>query len=232
MKASIRRSTDRGHADHGWLDSRHTFSFADYHDPRFMGLSRLRVINQDVVQPARGFGTHPHRDMEILSYVVRGELKHEDTLGTGSVIRPGEVQLMSAGSGIAHSELNPSASSEVEFLQIWLTPSTAGGQPSYQQRDFGSEDGLVLVVSPDGRDDSLTVKQDVDVWRLLQAPDERSTLPMARPYSWVQVVRGQLAVNGALLGPGDGLAIEAAATLELVTPPDGARAEALIFDLP
>ena len=232
MKMNIRRSNDRGQADHGWLHSQHTFSFAGYRDARYMGLSRLRVINQDVVEPTRGFGTHPHRDMEILSYVVRGELEHKDTIGTGSIIRPGEVQLMSAGAGIAHSEFNPSDSNAVEFLQIWLMPSTSGGKPSYQQHDFGSDDGLVLVVSPDGRDGSLIVKQNADVWRLFQKAEQKTELSLTRPYSWVQVVRGQLAVNGALLDAGDGLAIEGAPSLELITPAGSVRAEALIFDLP
>lgn len=232
MNMTIRRSKDRGQADHGWLNSQHTFSFAGYRDPRFMGHSRLRVINQDVVEPSRGFGTHPHNDMEILSYVIRGELAHKDTIGTGSVIRPGEVQLMSAGSGISHSEFNPSDTNEVEFLQIWISPSTTGDKATYQQRDFGTEDGLVLVVSPDGRDNSLTLKQDADVWRLIQDAGEQTQLDLTRKHSWVQVIHGELLVNGALLLPGDGLAIVDAESLTLVTQPDSERVEALIFDLP
>lgn len=225
----IRRSDARGHADHGWLESHHTFSFASYRDPRFMGFGPLRVINQDRVQPGTGFGTHPHRDMEIVSYVLSGALEHGDTLGTGSVIRPGEVQLMSAGSGIAHSEQNHSAEQPVEFLQIWILPREGGGQPSYQQRDFGQEPGLRLVVSPDGRDGSLTIKQDAALWRALLEPGQRLDHPIQRSRAWVQLVRGTLEVNGVRLQPGDGLSLQSEASLAL-SAPEG-DVEALIFDL-
>jgi redox-sensitive bicupin YhaK (pirin superfamily) len=225
----IRRSDARGHADHGWLDSRHTFSFASYHDPRYMGFGHLRVINQDQVEPGRGFGTHPHRNMEIISYVVKGALEHRDTLGTGSLIRPGEVQLMSAGAGISHSEYNASKTDTVEFLQIWVLPSEAGGTPSYQQADFGQTPGLRLVVSPDGRDGSLRIKQKTDLWRLLAAQGEATTLPITRARAWVQVVHGVLDVEGVRLYPGDGLSIIERPQLSLLA--HEGPVEALIFDL-
>ncbi|MEZ4318755.1 MAG: pirin family protein [Myxococcota bacterium] len=230
----IRRSADRGHANHGWLDSHHTFSFAGYYDPRFMGFSHLRVINHDRVEAGQGFGTHPHRNMEIVSYVVDGGLEHRDTLGTGSVIRPGDVQLMSAGSGIAHSEYNHSAEAPVEFLQIWVLPKESGGRPGYQQADFGRDPGLRLVVSPEGRDGSLAIKQDMDLWRVL-APTEpgwTASLAVKRARAWVQIVRGTLDVNGVRLYAGDGLAVTgdgAKPVLELVAP-EG-QVEALVFDL-
>ena len=225
----LRRSAARGHADHGWLDTRHTFSFAHYHDPRHMGFGHLRVINQDVVAPGRGFGTHSHRNMEIISYVLRGGLQHADTLGTGSVIRPGEVQLMSAGRGIAHSEHNASATDPVEFLQIWVLPHAAGGTPRYDQRAFPlTETGLRRVVSPDGRDGSLRVGQDLDLFRLLLPAGGTVHHTLARSRAWVQLIRGTLQVEGVDLHPGDGLAIEHADTLELVGTGD---VEALVFDL-
>jgi redox-sensitive bicupin YhaK (pirin superfamily) len=229
LQMHIRRSADRGHADHGWLDTRHSFSFANYYDPRFMGFSHLRVINQDVVAPGRGFGAHPHRNMEIISYVLRGGLEHRDTLGTGSVIRPGEVQLMSAGRGIAHSEFNASKADPVEFLQIWILPREAGGQPRYAQAAFDlAETGLRLVVSPDGRDGSLTIGQDMDLYRLLLPEGGTAAHTLQRKRAWVQLIRGELVVNGAGLFPGDGLAVEAADTLQLVGTGD---VEALVFDL-
>jgi redox-sensitive bicupin YhaK (pirin superfamily) len=225
----IRRSAERGHANHGWLDSHHTFSFASYHDPRFMGFSHLRVINQDQVSPGAGFGTHPHRNMEIVSYVISGALEHKDTLGTGSIIRPGDVQLMSAGAGISHSEFNHSKTEPVRFLQIWLLPSEAGGQASYQQAHYAPQPGLTLVVSPEGRDGSLRVKQNTDLWRLLLDEGASAHLPLRRARAWVQVVTGTLDVNGARLYPGDGLAITDTAALDL-SAQQGA-VEALIFDL-
>ncbi len=229
MKMEIRRASQRGHADHGWLDSRHTFSFADYFDRRFMGFGDLRVINQDVVQPGRGFGTHPHRDMEIISYVVRGALEHKDTLGTGSVIRPGEVQLMRAGRGIAHSEYNHSREALVEFLQIWVQPRVRGVDPGYQQRAFPVEErGLRLVVSPDGADGSLVVQQDMQLLRLLLSEGEEATHAVARRRVWVQVVRGEVDVEGARLMPGDGLAITEAAAVRFQA---RGEVEALVFDL-
>ncbi|MCB9781136.1 MAG: pirin family protein [Alphaproteobacteria bacterium] len=230
----IRKATQRGHADHGWLDSHHSFSFAGYYDPRFMGFGDLRVINEDRVAPGRGFGTHPHRDMEIVSYVVDGALSHRDTIGNGSVIRPGEVQLMSAGRGIAHSEMNHDPAAPVHFLQIWLLPAATGTAPRYEQRFFDpAEGGVRLVASPDGRDGSLTIGQDVDLYRVLLGAGETAARPLRRRRAWVQVVRGTLEVEGALLQPGDGLAIDARAdetppTLRLTAHDD---VEALLFDL-
>jgi redox-sensitive bicupin YhaK (pirin superfamily) len=225
----IRRSTDRGHANHGWLDTHHTFSFAGYMDPRFMGFSHLRVINQDRVAPGRGFGTHPHRNMEILSYVVRGALEHKDTIGTGSVIRPGDVQLMSAGSGIAHSEYNHSDSEAVEFLQIWILPEEGGGAPGYQQHDFGREQGLTHVVSREGVGDTLRIKQNMDLHKLILAEGTGASYDVKRRRAWVQLIAGTLEVNGALLKPGDGLAVVDTKTLTL-TSREG-EVEALVFDL-
>lgn len=229
MQMHIRRAADRGHADYGWLDSHHSFSFADYYDPRYMGFGHLRVINQDRVSPGRGFGVHPHRNMEIVSYVVEGALEHRDTLGTGSVIRPGEVQLMSAGRGIAHSEMNASRQDPVHFLQIWLLPAAAGTPPRYDQRAFPrTERGLRLVVSPDGRDGSLTIGQDVDLYRLLLDEGQTAEHRLARPRAWVQVVHGELEVEGVLLRPGDGLAIEDGGLLRMTA---RGEVEALLFDL-
>ncbi|MCB9683375.1 MAG: pirin family protein [Alphaproteobacteria bacterium] len=225
---AIRRAAERGHADHGWLDSHHTFSFASYHDPRFMGFSHLRVINEDRVAAGGGFPTHPHRNMEIVSYVIDGALAHRDTLGTGSVIRPGEVQLMSAGSGIQHSEMNASRTDGVHFLQIWVLPAQAATTPRYDQRDFGRTPGVQLVVSPDGRDGSLTIGQDTDIHRALLPGGETATVDLRHTRAWVQVVRGTLDVDGARLFPGDGLAVDGATALHLSAHDD---VEALVFDL-
>lgn len=228
MQTTIRRSEARGHSNHGWLDSHHTFSFADYHDPAHMGYGPLRVINEDRVAAGSGFGTHPHRNMEIISYVVEGALAHRDTLGTGSVIRPGEIQLMSAGSGIAHSEMNGSKSDPVHFLQIWIVPSVVGTPPGYQQREVPDGAALTLLVSPDGRDGSLTMKQDADLWRLRLAPEATAEHTLARQRVWVQVVRGTLEVAGVALQPGDGLAVQDVAAVPFRAT---AEAEALVFDL-
>ena len=229
---TIRRSKDRGHAQHGWLDSRHTFSFADYQDPAHMGFRALRVINEDRVQPAMGFGTHPHRDMEILSYVLEGGLAHKDSLGTGSVIRPGDVQRMTAGTGVTHSEFNASSAEPVHFLQIWLLPERRGLAPSYEQKHFAEDQRrgrLQLVASRDGRAGSLTVHQDVAVYDVLLEPKERAELPLVKGrHAWVQVARGSASVNGETLRAGDGAALsdETALRLEGVEP-----AEVLVFDL-
>jgi len=229
---TIRRSADRGHAQHGWLDSRHTFSFADYHDPAQMGFRSLRVINEDRVQPAMGFGTHPHRDMEILSYVLEGGLTHKDSLGTGSTIRPGDVQRMTAGTGVTHSEFNASPAEPVHFLQIWLLPEQRGLSPSYEQKHFAEsqrQGRLQLVASPDGRQGSVTVHQDVAVYSALLGPKERAELPLGKGrHAWVQVARGSVKVNGETLLAGDGAALsdEAGLKLEGVVP-----AEVLVFDL-
>jgi quercetin 2,3-dioxygenase len=229
---TIRRSADRGHAEHGWLDSRHTFSFADYQDPAHMGFRSLRVINEDRVQPAKGFGTHPHRDMEILSYVLEGGLSHKDSLGTGSTIRPGDVQRMTAGTGVTHSEFNASPAEPVHFLQIWLLPEKRGLSPSYEQKHFAEsqrQGRLQLVASPDGRQGSLTVHQDVAVYTALLGAKERAELPLGKGrHAWVQVARGSVKANGETLLAGDGAALsdEAGLKLEGVEP-----AEVLVFDL-
>lgn len=229
MQMHIRRSAKRGQANHGWLDSKHTFSFANYYDRRYMGFGHLRVINQDQVIGGAGFPTHPHRNMEIISYVVQGALEHKDTIGTGSVIRPGEVQLMSAGSGIAHSEYNHSRSEGVEFLQIWVLPRESGGAPRYDQKAFDTNaKGLTKVVSPDGVDGSLSIKQDMELHRLLLDQGGEATHTLVRERAWVQVVGGILEVNGVRLFPGDGLAVEGKGTLRFAGEGD---VEALVFDL-
>jgi redox-sensitive bicupin YhaK (pirin superfamily) len=228
----IRKSAERGHADHGWLESRHTFSFADYHDPRHMGFRALRVINEDRVQPGRGFGTHGHRDMEIVSYVLAGELEHKDSLGTGSIVRPGEVQYMSAGSGVRHSEFNPSATEPLHFLQIWIQPSEQGLAPRYAQQRIDAkqqENGLALVVSPDGRAGSIAVRQDVALfaarWKIGQGA--RHALASGR-HAWVQIARGELDVAGQRLSAGDGAAITQERELQLEA---RTACEFLLFDL-
>ncbi len=228
-----RPSAARGHAQHGWLESRHTFSFADYYDPSQMGFSNLRVINEDRVAPGRGFGTHSHRDMEIISYVLEGSLEHKDSIGTGSVIRPGDVQRMSAGSGVAHSEFNASKIEPVHFLQIWLLPSARGTAPSYEQKTFGPEEKrarLRVVASPDGRDGSVTVHADAVLHAGLFETAERANFALtAKRQAWVQVARGQVMLNGELFSEGDGAAVtqEAEITIEGVD-----SSEVLVFDLP
>ena len=227
-----RPSEERGRANHGWLDSRHTFSFADYHDPAHMGFRSLRVINEDRVQPAQGFGTHGHRDMEILSYVLEGELAHRDNMGTGSVIRPGDVQRMSAGTGVLHSENNPSSTQPVHFFQVWLLPAQRGIKPSYEQKRFEpaeKQGRLRLVASSDGREGSITVNQDADLYAGLFKAGEGARLDL-RPgrHAWVQVARGEITLNGESLGTGDGAAVSDETALELTASSD---AEVLVFDL-
>jgi quercetin 2,3-dioxygenase len=228
-----RLAHERGHAQHGWLDSYHTFSFADYYDPRHMGFRTMRVINEDRVQPGKGFGTHPHRDMEIISYVLEGALEHKDSLGTGSVISPGEVQRMSAGTGVTHSEFNPSRAEPVHFLQIWILPERAGLPPSYEQRAFSAEEKqgkLRLVASRDGREGSVTIHQEVDLYTSLLAPGEAVThgLTPGR-HAWIQVARGAITLNDTALSAGDGAAVSGE-TLLTVTAKD--QADVLLFDLP
>ncbi len=229
---TIRRSQERGHADHGWLDSHHTFSFADYHDPRHMGFRSLRVINEDRVAPGKGFGTHSHRDMEIISYVLAGALEHKDSLGTGSVIEPGDVQRMSAGTGVAHSEFNHSRSEPVHFLQIWILPERRGSAPGYEQRRFEPAERagrLRLIASRDGREGSVTVHQDVALYAALLAPDELVIHRFAAGRNgWLQVARGSVKVGEATLQVGDGAAIEQAEQIEIV---GVEAAELLLFDL-
>ncbi len=228
MQVVSRPASERFHSEHGWLDSRHTFSFAEHDHPAWRGFSDLRVVNEDRVAPGRGFGTHPHRDMEILSYVVSGALTHRDTLGTGSVIRPGEIQLMSAGRGIAHSESNGSRTEPVHFLQIWILPRTRGTAPGYQQRAIPDQDGLVSLASPDGRDGALTLGQDAELWRLRLPAGGTASLPSPRPRVWVQVVRGTVTVDGRALGAGDGLGLAPVAPVSFVS---GDGVEALVFSL-
>ena len=227
-----RPSQERGHTQHGWLDSYHTFSFADYHDPRHMGFRTLRVINEDRVQPGKGFGTHPHRDMEIISYVLEGALAHKDSLGTGSVIRPGEVQRMSAGTGVTHSEFNSSQTELVHFLQIWILPERTGLPPGYEQRAFPTAEKqgeLRLVASRDGREGSVTIHQAVDLYASLLAPGEVVTHPLSRGrHAWVQVARGSIMLNDSPLSAGDGAAVSDETRLT-VTATD--QAEVLLLDL-
>ena len=227
----VRKAAERGRADFGWLDSRHTFSFGEYYDPGFMGFGPLRVINDDRVAPGGGFGMHGHRDMEIVSYVLDGALAHKDSIGTGSTIRPGDVQRMSAGTGIRHSEFNGSQTEPVRFLQIWLLPDANGVAPSYEQKTFEDRDGrLRLVASRDGRDGSVTIHSDADLYAgVLAKGDEAAHAFAPGRIGWVQVARGSLEVNGVRLEEGDGLAIADEAAITLVSR-DG-EAEALVFDM-
>ena len=229
---TLRKASERGAADHGWLKSFHTFSFAGYRDPRQQGFSDLLVINDDRVAAAKGFGQHPHRDMEIFSYVLEGALEHKDTLGTGSVIRPGDVQLMSAGRGVAHSEYNHSTSEPVHFLQIWIVPEVSGATPRYQQEHFSAEQKrgrLQLIISPDGADGSLSVRQDARVYAGLFDGAETATLELAADrYAYVHVARGSVVLNGERLGEGDGVRVRDEQRLQLS---EGADAEVLVFDL-
>ena len=229
---AIRRANERGHAQHGWLESFHTFSFAGYRDPRHMGFRDLRVINEDRVQPGRGFGTHSHRDMEIVSVVLAGALEHADSLGNGSTIRPGEVQLMRAGTGVTHSEHNASQRELVHFLQIWILPEREGLAPAYAQRAFPESERagrLRLVLSPDGRDGSLPIAQDVTLHSALLR-DGESVVHALSPgrHAWVQVARGALELNGLALAAGDGAALSDEPRLELRGLGLG---ELLLFDL-
>ena len=229
---SVRKSQDRGHFDHGWLDTYHTFSFGDYHDPSQMGFRSLRVINEDRVAPGQGFGTHPHRDMEIITYVLSGALEHRDSLGTGSVIRPGDVQSMTAGRGILHSEFNPSDTQPVHLLQIWIVPDTRNLEPSYDQRTFSTadrQDRLRLVASSDGREDSLRIHQDANVYAALLSAEKTVQLPIrAGRHVWLQLASGQVIANGERLVAGDGAAVsnEQALEIKAVEP-----AELLLFEL-
>ena len=229
---TVRPASERGHAEHGWLDSHHSFSFADYYDPKHMGFRALRVINEDRVAPAKGFGTHPHRDMEIISYVLEGGLAHRDSLGTGSTIKPGDVQRMSAGSGVAHSEFNASQTDPVHFLQILLVPSERGIAPSYEQKTFTDQDKrgrLRVVASPDGRDGSVTIHTDAVLHAGLFGQGESAELTLAAGrHAWVQVARGKLRVNGRELDAGDGAAISDVSKLSIEGVAD---AEVLVFDL-
>jgi redox-sensitive bicupin YhaK (pirin superfamily) len=230
---SIRKSKERGHARHGWLESYHTFSFANYYDPKFTGFRDLLVINEDRVQPGQGFGKHSHQDMEIISYVMEGELEHRDSMGTGSVIRPGDVQRMSAGRGVQHSEFNHSKEKLVHFFQIWIAPSKEGIKPSYEEKKFSSEEKknlLKLIVSPTGEDGSLSINQDAKLFAsvLDEGKSVDYRLSSGR-HGWVQVLRGGLELNGERLAEGDGAAISDVDALKLVAKQ---ASEVLLFDLP
>ncbi|MEO7097208.1 MAG: pirin family protein [Polyangiales bacterium] len=228
----VRHGEQRGASNHGWLDSKHSFSFADYHDPANMGFRSLRVINEDQVTAGKGFGTHSHRDMEIVSYVLSGALEHKDSIGTGSVIRPGDVQRMSAGTGVAHSEYNHSKTDPVHFLQIWIVPQKSGLKPSYEQKTIADADRrgkLKVVASPDGRDGSVTVHQDMTLSVALLEPGERVTFSLADGRgAWVQLARGAVKIGDVALKVGDGAQIEneREVTLEATE-----AAEILVFDL-
>ena len=228
----IRRSSARGHADHGWLDSFHSFSFADYYDPAWMGWGNLRVINEDRIAPGTGFGTHGHRDMEIISYVLAGELAHKDSMGNVKGIPPGDVQRMSAGTGVRHSEFNHAPNATTHFLQIWIQPSVTGIPPSYEQTSFAEadkRDRLRLVASPDGRDGSVTIHADARRYAGLFNGAATASLPLAPGRkAYVHVVKGAITANGQRLGGGDALALADEAEVTLA---DAADAEVLVFDL-
>jgi redox-sensitive bicupin YhaK (pirin superfamily) len=232
MPLTIRRAAERGHARHGWLDSHHTFSFADYHDPAHMGFRSLRVINEDRVQAGRGFGTHPHRDMEIFSYVLAGSLQHQDSMGNGRVLAPGEIQLMSAGTGVTHSEKNPSEREGLHFLQVWIQPDRRGLRPGYTEwkpDPAAAQAKDVVVISPDGRNGSAVIHQDAIVRRLrLDAGDSVSHVVAPGRGMWLQLIRGRLRTGDQDVHPGDGASTETAGTLSLLA---AEPVEALLFDL-
>ena len=228
----LRKATERGHANHGWLDSHHTFSFADYHDPAHMGFRALRVINEDRVTGGQGFGKHSHRDMEIISYVLEGGLEHKDSMGTGAVIHPGDVQRMSAGSGVTHSEYNASKHDSVHFLQIWLMPDQRGIEPSYEQKTFSAADKagrLRLVASPDGREGSVTIHTDAALYAgLFEVGHTAEHTLAAGRHAWVHVVRGSAKINDTVVGAGDAVGLSGEPTVRI----EGLdAAELLVFDL-
>ncbi|HKQ51290.1 MAG TPA: pirin family protein [Pyrinomonadaceae bacterium] len=229
---TVRKGEERGHFNHGWLDTYHTFSFDQYYDPRFMGFRSLRVINEDRVDPGRGFPTHGHRDMEIITYVLEGGLAHRDSMGNGSIIRPGEVQKMSAGTGVRHSEANPSAEESVHLLQIWIVPEATGIEPAYEQKRFEDEEKrgrLRLVGSPNGDDGSVTIRQDARLYSTLLGPGESVTHDLAaNRHAWVQVARGHVELNGQTLRQGDGAAVSNESRLTII---GTELSEVLLFDL-
>ena len=229
---TIRKSNERGHFDHGWLNTYHTFSFDQYYDPRYMGFRSLRVINEDFVAPGRGFPTHGHRDMEIITYILEGGLKHEDSMGNGSVIRPGDVQRMTAGTGVRHSEKNASNDERVHLLQIWILPNAEGLQPGYEQKAFSEDERrgqFRLIASNDGREGSVALNQDVSLFAsILDAGQEvERTMDPAR-YGWIQVARGSVSVNGEDAGQGDGVVVVGESSLKIKA---RESAEILLFDL-
>ena len=228
----VRKAKDRGHLNHGWLDTYHTFSFGDYHDPEHMGFRSLRVMNEDRVEPGKGFGTHPHRDMEIVTYVLEGALEHKDSMGNGEVLRPGEFQRMSAGTGITHSEFNPSDSEPVHLYQIWLLPERKGIEPSYEQKQFPDAkitNRLRLVASPDASDGSLMIHQDARIYLAKITSDQRVVHELSPGrYAWLQVLRGAVKLNGTELETSDGAAISDESRIEIV---GTTNAELMLFDL-
>jgi quercetin 2,3-dioxygenase len=229
---TIRRSAERGHANHGWLDSYHTFSFADYYDPAHMGFRSLRVINQDIVAPGAGFPTHPHREMEIFSYVVSGTIAHKDSMGNGRELKPGQIQLMSAGTGVTHSEFNPSRTEPLHLLQIWILPNKNRLEPSYTEWHPSADSetvSKVLVISSDGRDNSATIHQDADVYRLKLKAGETITHDLANGRGlWLQLIKGEVTADEASLFPGDAASTETPGTVVFTATQE---AEALLFDL-
>jgi len=227
----IRKANERGHAEHGWLDSYHTFSFANYYDPEWMGYRSLRVINDDLVMPGMGFGTHPHRDMEIITYILSGSLEHKDSMGNGRVIQPGEVQYMSAGSGVRHSEANPSKDEAAHFLQIWIEPDRKGVSPRYAEKSFATvkPGALHLVTSKTGRDDSIAIHQDADLWLGKFEAGNRVTQKIAPGrHAWLHVAEGDVSVNGTALNGGDAAALNGGETVELNA---SKPSQVLLFDL-
>ncbi|MBL9174708.1 MAG: pirin family protein [Verrucomicrobiales bacterium] len=228
---TVRKSNERGHANHGWLDTHHTFSFADYHDPRWMGYRSLRVINDDLVMPGMGFGTHPHRDMEIITYILKGSLEHKDSMGNGRIIRAGEVQYMSAGSGVLHSEFNPSSDEAVHLLQIWIRPDRAGVTPRYAEKSMVGVAGgaFHLVTSKAGRDGSIAIHQDADLWLARLQPGQTATHRLAAGrHAWLHVAEGQVTVQGQALSGGDAIAVSGESVLDVRAT---APAQVLLFDL-
>jgi redox-sensitive bicupin YhaK (pirin superfamily) len=232
---ALRRAEDRGHEDHGWLDTRHTFSFADYYDPKHQGFRALRVINEDRVQPGRGFGTHGHRDMEIVSYVLEGGLEHKDSMGTGSVIRPGDVQRMSAGTGVMHSEFNASKSDSVHFLQIWIVPSESDIPPSYEQRAFSAEDKrgkLCLVASQGGKDGGVAIHANARIYAsVLGKGDRVEHVVNPGRYAWIHVARGRVNADGKALNAGDGVSTSDPGRIAIEGAEGDDSGEVLVFDL-
>ncbi|EPL6454736.1 MULTISPECIES: pirin family protein [Providencia] len=226
----LRKANERGHANHGWLDSWHTFSFSSYYDEKFMGFSALRVINEDFIAAGQGFGTHPHKDMEILTYVLNGAVEHKDSMGNMEQIPAGEFQIMSAGTGIRHSEYNPNSDKELHLYQIWIIPEKTGIEPRYEQKRFDSLDGKQLVLSPDARDGSLKVYQDMELWRWALPVNDVHTHEIAeKRVVWIQVVKGTVEINGQKASTSDGLAIWEETSLTIKADEDS---EILLFDLP
>jgi len=228
---TLRKSSERGRANHGWLQSQHSFSFASYYDPRHMGFSKLRVINDDFIAPGAGFDTHGHRDMEIITYVLQGVIAHKDSEGNVKNLPAGELQLMSAGSGISHSEFNASSQHALTLLQIWIEPDVLGQPPGYQQQDFGQTEGLTHVMSPDGVDGTLKIKQDAHLHQLILAPKQSLNFASQLPRQYVHVIAGQLEINGESLGPGDALQITDEGQLRFVSLGES-PVKALVLELP